>query len=219
MSFICTAIPYENNYFFESAGDEVLISFAGWNLLTNLPVTNGLVYFVCSILCGLRGDKAHQENTGCINDFWWDKRGVDVGMRAAFLCASCKGKFRSSHGVLEDIERLLDLISTASRAGRDILAIGPSSAKTAEATFDVFLCHNSSDKPAIRKINAAMKKAGLRTWLDEEQLKPGRPWQPELERQIETVHAACVFVGTEGSPWRDMEIRAFLSEFASRECP
>jgi hypothetical protein len=45
-------------------------------------------------------------------------------------------------------------------------------------------------------------------------------WQPELERQIGGVRAACVFVGPNGrGPWQDMEIRAFLSEFVNRGCP
>src|SRR5689334_8154300 len=40
-AFVCTAVPYDNNYFFESNGALVVLSFSGWNLLTDLPITNG----------------------------------------------------------------------------------------------------------------------------------------------------------------------------------
>ncbi|MBV9775243.1 MAG: toll/interleukin-1 receptor domain-containing protein [Gemmatimonadetes bacterium] len=86
--------------------------------------------------------------------------------------------------------------------------------------FDVFLCHNSADKDWIRKINSALRLGGVATWFDEEQMEPGRLWQPLLEEQIGRVRKACVFVGQNGrGPWQDMEIRAFLSEFTNRSCP
>jgi hypothetical protein len=62
-------------------------------------------------------------------------------------------------------------------------------------------------------------EAGLKTWLDEEKIRPGQVWQTELEHQIEKVTAVCVFVGEGGAgPWQNVEIRAFLSQFVSRGC-
>ena len=84
----------------------------------------------------------------------------------------------------------------------------------------MFLCHNSDEKSTVKGINSLLKEANVRTWLDEEQLAPGLPWQPELEKQIDSVNAVAVFVGKSGiGPWQDFEIRAFLSEFAKRSCP
>jgi hypothetical protein len=37
--------------------------------------------------------------------------------------------------------------------------------------FDVFLCHNSADKPAVREIAQKLKKEGIKPWLDEEQIR------------------------------------------------
>src|SRR4051794_14128722 len=34
-------------------------------------------------------------------------------------------------------------------------------------TFDVFLSHNSKDKPAVRQIAEALRARGLEVWLDE----------------------------------------------------
>jgi hypothetical protein len=33
--------------------------------------------------------------------------------------------------------------------------------------FDVFLSHNSKDKPRVRKLAVALRDRGLRVWLDE----------------------------------------------------
>jgi GTPase SAR1 family protein len=86
--------------------------------------------------------------------------------------------------------------------------------------FDVFLCHNTVDKPAIRQMAQRLREHGILPWLDEAELIPGRPWQEELERQIGHIRAAAVFVGPTGfGPWQNQEMRAFLSEFIDRQCP
>ena len=86
--------------------------------------------------------------------------------------------------------------------------------------FDVFLCHNSADKPAIRLIARRLRERGILPWLDEAELPPGRDWQEELERQIGNIRTAAVFVGPSGiGPWQNRELRAFLNEFAERGCP
>jgi hypothetical protein len=86
--------------------------------------------------------------------------------------------------------------------------------------FDVFLCHNSQDKPQVKEIARQLQARGLKPWLDESQLPPGLPWQRALEEQIEQIKSAAVFVGKNGrGPWQNMELEAFLREFVSRKCP
>ncbi len=86
--------------------------------------------------------------------------------------------------------------------------------------FDLFLSHNSKDKPAVREIAAALRSRGLRVWLDEDDLVAGRPWQEALEEIIETASAAAVLIGKDGlGPWEDREMRACLSEFVDRDSP
>ena len=86
--------------------------------------------------------------------------------------------------------------------------------------FDVFLCHNSQDKPEVIKIARQLQQQGLKPWLDVWELPPGISWQERLEEQIEQIQSAAVFVGNSGfRPWQKREMRAFLSEFVERGIP
>ena len=86
--------------------------------------------------------------------------------------------------------------------------------------YDVFLCHNSKDKPAVKDIGEKLIERGILPWLDEWEIRPGERWQKALEKQIENVRAAAVFVGPEGiSHWEDFEKDAFINDFLRRGRP
>jgi len=86
--------------------------------------------------------------------------------------------------------------------------------------FDVFLCHNSEDKPQVKEIGEKLKEYSLKPWLDIWELRPGHSWQDILEEKIEEIHAAAVFVGKNGlGPWQKQELKAYLREFVNRNCP
>jgi len=86
--------------------------------------------------------------------------------------------------------------------------------------FDVFLCHNSADKPAVKRLGEGLKARGLLPWLDEWELPPGQAWQELLERQIQRIGSAAVCIGPAGiSPWHQQEMRGFISEFVDRRVP
>lgn len=183
------------------------------------------MYFTAQLLCDairLGGD--HHENTGCLNDFFWNKTGVDAGMRSAFICPKCKRDFdatlrsKEDAQILKAIESILNDVCFASRSGVSLLnywALGEAS----DAQFDTFLCHNSQDKETIRDLNRRLKENGVTTWLDEEQLPPGLPWQDEFEKQIPQIKSVVIAVGQSGiGPWQGHEIKAFLREFVKRKC-
>jgi hypothetical protein len=223
LAVVATSVPYDNNYFFESLGSPVVVSFSGWNQLTDLPVSNGVVYFLALlILRDLGIGASHDETTGCVNDFGWDKSAIDYAMRAAYVCRDCSAQLATTNAPasqVADATRLLDLVSRASRAHRDVLEAA-SPRKAGASTFDVFMCHNSEDKPAVREVTSVLRDAGLRPWIDEEHLPIGQPWQPELEQIIDRIASAAVFVGPSGlGPWQSVEVRAFLAEFVGRACP
>jgi tetratricopeptide (TPR) repeat protein len=108
-------------------------------------------------------------------------------------------------------------------APSDSTATDPASilaTKIAAQEFDVFLCHNSRDKLEVKTIGQRLKELGVLPWLDEWELRPGFPWQEDLERQIGSIKSAAVFVGKSGlGPWQEMEQEAFLHEFTRRRLP
>jgi hypothetical protein len=115
---------------------------------------------------------------------------------------------------------VLEMDHTANALRTRALAASILQGKMATSDFDVFLCHNSVDKPAVKDIGARLKNQGILPWLDEWELRPGVPWQRLLEQQIGRIKAAAVFVGREGiGPWQHQEVDAFLREFVSRGCP
>jgi hypothetical protein len=77
--------------------------------------------------------------------------------------------------------------------------------------FDVFLSHNSKDKPAVRELKRLLAARELAVWLDEDELRPGMPWQELLESGINSSSSVAVLVGRDGlGPWEDEEMRAAL---------
>ena len=77
--------------------------------------------------------------------------------------------------------------------------------------FDVFLSHNSRDKPAVMEVGERLRARGLRVWLDAWELRPGLPWQSEIERGMEASNSVAVFVGKDGiGPWQEPEMRDFI---------
>lgn len=79
------------------------------------------------------------------------------------------------------------------------------------APFDVFLSHNSKDKPAVRELKRLLAASGLVIWLDEDELRPGMPWQELLASGIHTSNSVAVLVGRDGlGPWEDEEMQAAL---------
>jgi len=128
-----TDVPYHNNYFFShiyTTPSIAIISFWQWGELTNLPKSNGIIYFIADILALMldESDFRHQETTGCIYDFLWNKTGIDDGMREGRICPLCLeriiGNISSDdqQELLSDLKILLNLLSSASKWNNDILS-------------------------------------------------------------------------------------------------
>lgn len=77
--------------------------------------------------------------------------------------------------------------------------------------YDVFLSHNSADKPVVESIATRLQGAGVTPFLDRWCLVPGKPWQEELEAILENSAACAVFLGSNGlGPWQNVEMRVAL---------
>lgn len=78
--------------------------------------------------------------------------------------------------------------------------------------FDVFLSHNSHDKPLVEKIaQRLVGQAKLRPFLDKWHLIPGVEWQPELEDALRLSKTVAVFIGPSGNgSWHHEEMQVAL---------
>jgi toxoflavin biosynthesis protein ToxD len=64
---------------------------------------------------------------------------------------------------------------------------------TSNRPLQVFLCHSSNDKPAVRALYQKLHaEPWIQPWLDEEELYPGQDWNMEIERAIEETDAILV---------------------------
>jgi tetratricopeptide (TPR) repeat protein len=72
----------------------------------------------------------------------------------------------------------------------------------------------------VRRIAEALRERGLKVWLDEWELVPGRRWLPALEKAIQTAGTVAVLVGESGmGPWEQPEYEGSLTEFVGRGLP
>jgi GTPase SAR1 family protein len=171
-----------------------------------------------------------------------------IKRRRVFVCASCgvpvsdeQSKLRRERGftemtcnvcdtkisLLDREERIAASVSVIAEIDRSAdesrdreTAAMILKGKIESGDYDVFLCHNSKDKPEIKAVGKHLKELGVLPWLDEWELRPGQSWQSELEKQIKQIKAAAVFIGPDGiGPWQDQEQQAFIRQFVKRNCP
>lgn len=84
--------------------------------------------------------------------------------------------------------------------------------------FDVFLCHNSEDKPFVRKIARQLRERNLNPWLDEEQLRGGDVLSDVMDEISQDIEAVVVFIGGKDlGGWQKREIAGFVHDSVKRE--
>src|ERR1035437_9167175 len=74
-------------------------------------------------------------------------------------------------------------------------------------TYDVFLSHNSQDKPRVRKLAERLRAAGVRVWFDEWVIRPGDDIYLSVERGLEAARTLvlCLSPAALGSEWVGLE--------------
>jgi WD40 repeat protein len=84
-----------------------------------------------------------------------------------------------------------------------------------DVRFDVFLSHNSGDKPSVERVARALQKQGLRPWLDAWHLTPGGDWQREIAEGLRSSGSCAVFVGeADLGDWEQQELGLALDRAA-----
>jgi hypothetical protein len=82
------------------------------------------------------------------------------------------------------------------------------------AIFDVFLSHNSIDKPWVVQLKDDLIRYGLRVWLDKDEIRPGDLFAEALEDALENCKAIALIISPEAmdSGWvKEEYYRAVVS--------
>lgn len=83
--------------------------------------------------------------------------------------------------------------------------------REARSQFHAFLCHNSKDKPHVRKLARMLREQGVLPWLDEDSLLAGDRWPRKLEKALDEAGVIVVCIGAHGhGRWQDMEYQVAL---------
>jgi hypothetical protein len=89
---------------------------------------------------------------------------------------------------LADAGRLLCCLGQYQQTGAAFRSLGQ---PTTQATHvpdagagRVFLCHSSTDKAQVRALYRRLVDDGFDPWLDEENLRPGEPWEPAIRKAV-----------------------------------
>lgn len=94
----------------------------------------------------------------------------------------------------------------------------PSSPQNSD--FDVFLAHNSLDKPQVEAVARELRQRGIKYWLDKEQIPPGRWFQDVIQEAIPNVKSAAIFIGANAvGKWQKLELRSFINRCVEANIP
>jgi len=85
--------------------------------------------------------------------------------------------------------------------------------------FDVFLAHNSQDKPLVRAIANELRRRGLNPWLDEEEILGGDPILETVYNGILQSKAGAFFISQNGlgNFQENIELYTVIDQFLTRK--
>ena len=77
-------------------------------------------------------------------------------------------------------------------SGVDMVVDQMGASQPQDEQLQVFLCHSSGDKEAVRDLYAKLTADGFSPWLDEENILPGQDWNNEIRRAVRASHVVVV---------------------------
>jgi hypothetical protein len=88
-----------------------------------------------------------------------------------------------------------------------------------EFQFDVFLAHNSKDKPQVRAIAHELNRYNLKPWFDEEQIFPGDNIQQVVFQGISQSKVGAFFISQNGlgTFQENLELGAIIQFFLKKQ--
>lgn len=89
---------------------------------------------------------------------------------------------------------------------------------TNQYQYDVFLAHNSKDKPDVLKIQAMLEDDfNLKTWVDKNEILAGHAIRTQIENAIPRCKTIAIFFGNDVGNWQDGEIAVAIARCFEKE--
>jgi hypothetical protein len=86
--------------------------------------------------------------------------------------------------------------------------------------YDIFLCHNSKDKPTVSDLSNVLRSLGLRTWFDENDLLMAGSMSSQIATAIDECRVVCVVLGNSGlGEWQQEEMKTSLFDALRKKRP
>ncbi|PSR18232.1 hypothetical protein C8255_08525 [filamentous cyanobacterium CCP3] len=86
-----------------------------------------------------------------------------------------------------------------------------------EQTFDVFLAHNSNDRPFVQEIYRKLQNRGIKPWLDIVEIAPGDVFLTKIQEAIIQSKTAVICIGSTGlGKWQDLEAQISINLFIQK---
>ena len=86
-----------------------------------------------------------------------------------------------------------------------------------EQTFDVFLAHNSNDRPFVQEIYGKLQDRGIKPWLDIVEIAPGDVFLTKIQEAIIQSKTAVICIGSTGlGKWQDLEAQILINLFIQK---
>lgn len=84
--------------------------------------------------------------------------------------------------------------------------------------WQVFLCHNSKDKSAVRELRDKLFEQGIVSWFDENEIELGTGFIGKMEKGLASVDAVIVAHGKHGlGDWQELEYGVALNQYIQRK--
>jgi WD40 repeat protein len=163
------------------------------------------------------------------NERFTDTNAIEIRIKRGkqdIICQYCDSKTELID-LLEEKFNSNELITQVRSIEKDVNSkrkktIGENTvkAKMEIGEFDVFLAHNSADKKEVIELSNILKSKGINTWLDTEQIPPGKQFQDIIQQVIPKVKSVAIIVGNKGiGKWQKLEINSFINQCVERDLP
>lgn len=120
-----------------------------------------------------------------------------------------------------DFDQVLHLMSWLQLPDEPVAETSPTTADDEACPFDAFVAYDRSDWEEVKDLVALLKEAGVRSWVDKLNLRPGGPWLEGIDEIIDRIPVMLLIIGETGTlgAHQKREIAVFQQSLKTRPRP